>query len=293
METTSSPSGLVDPDLTSEQYHADPALGSSGLKALMRSPAHYWADFLDPEREQRDSKAFRIGRAWHAQVFEPATFEERYITMPEGLDRRTKEGKQLWEEILASGRDPLPMSEVRTVQRMAAKARQHPISRVVLAAEGVAECSLFWREPDSGVHLKIRPDWMIPPCKAFPAGLIVDGKSTGDASPEAFGRSVWNLDYGMQAALYTHVFRCVMRSPARPTFMWLAQEKSSPYAAAWYAAGVDLIQHYEAQIPKLLGLFARCQMAGEWPAYPERVETLAMPAWAQREIDGATQSTTL
>jgi hypothetical protein len=35
---------------TNEQYHADPAISASHLKAVMQSPYHYWSRFLDPQR---------------------------------------------------------------------------------------------------------------------------------------------------------------------------------------------------------------------------------------------------
>ena len=63
------------------EYHGHPAVGSSGLKLLERSPAHYWAAYRDPERERKEpSHYMRIGTAYHCAVFEPQEFRERYAT---------------------------------------------------------------------------------------------------------------------------------------------------------------------------------------------------------------------
>jgi hypothetical protein len=35
---------------TNADYHADPAISASHLKAVMQSPYHYWSRFLDPKR---------------------------------------------------------------------------------------------------------------------------------------------------------------------------------------------------------------------------------------------------
>jgi hypothetical protein len=35
---------------TNADYHADPAISASHLKAVMQSPYHYWSRFLDPQR---------------------------------------------------------------------------------------------------------------------------------------------------------------------------------------------------------------------------------------------------
>lgn len=338
------PLGLV-PGMLNELYHSHHAIGASGLKRFLQSPAHYWAEYLDPEREPKDAKHFRIGRAWHCGVFEPASFDDRFavnhdahpatkraqllqkylampatdapitvagtelVAMPEGLSLTSKEGKALAAEIEAEGkvpttaedrafvlewlpklhgRDVLSADQIKAVKRMATIARNLPISRVVFerfGQFGAAEHSLFWTHPGTGVMLKIRPDYMLTPCAAFPDGLIIDGKSTTDASPEAFSRSVWNLDYGMQAALYPMVYQAVFKTSKRPAFLWLAQEKDSPFGARYYSAGDDLIQHYERKILELLPMVAECQRTNQWPCYPETVVPLAMPVWAQKAIE--------
>jgi exodeoxyribonuclease VIII len=273
--------------MANEDYHGDKAIGSSGLKRLSISPLHYWAAHVDPARESVDKPAFAFGRAWHTAVFEPAEFDARYVVMPEGLDRRTKEGKALFAELTANGSEVLSSTDAAAVHKMARIALRHPISRVVFEQQkehGAAEVSFFARDAASGAGVKIRPDYMLAPCDAFPHGLIIDGKTTNDAGEEGFARQVWNLGYGLQAALYVRTFQQVFGTAKRPSFLWLAQEKESPHAAAYYAAGEDLIAHFDAKIEPLLVTFAECSAANRWPGYAEKVGTLSMPAWAQKEM---------
>lgn len=327
---------------SSEDYHSHKAIGSSGLKRFAVTPLHYWADFLDPERERKDKKHFRVGRAWHCAVFEPGEFDSRYTAshdahpattrakllaeclaapqpaewllacraLPEGLGRTTKEGKQLVAEIEAggqraldaedldwivswapklAGKDVLPADTIASVRKMAALARALPISRVVfeqMSAHGRAEVSLYHVDPATGVQLKVRPDYMLEPCAAFPDGLVIDGKSTTDAG-SGFGRQVWNLDYGLQAALYTRVVQAVYGTRGRPAFLWLAQEKESPFAARYYSAGDDLVAHWDRRIDAMLPAVARCQQSGVWPGYPTDVQPLALPGWAEKQLADA------
>lgn len=330
------PLGVVT-TLSSEQHHADPAVGSSFLKVFQRSPLHAWAEYLDPDRERTDPKKFRIGRAWHAAVFEPDTFATRFaaghdahpatkraqllqevladelllgklVAVPDELKPTTKEGKAIYAEQEAAGmlpvarqdfdwiklwqprlsrRDVLPADTINDIWTMAKIAHALPISRVIFAQDVVVETSMFARHHATGLRLKIRPDLAVMPCKAFPHGLIVDGKTTTDASVEGFGRAVWNLDYGLQAAHYTRVFQLAMGTVERPAFLWMAQEKERPFAAKYYAAGKDLIAHYDAKIEDLMPRVAECHRTGVWPGYGDGVETLAMPAWAQKRIDEA------
>lgn len=239
---------------------------------------------------------------------------DRFTAMrgiPDDIKLSTKEGKALAAEIEAaggvpvqqsdldfitewmpklSGRDVLSADSIADVHKMAAIARALPISRVVfeqLAQHGMAEVSIYTADPVTGMRLKIRPDYMLKPCAMFPNGLIIDGKSTTDASKEGFARQVWNLDYGLQAAFYTSVYQQVFRTADRPAFLWLAQEKETPHAAAYYSAGADLITHWDKRIAQTLPAIARCQETNTWPGFPETVTELALPTWAQKQIEEA------
>lgn len=330
----------VIPNEPIEAYHARPNVGSSFLKAFIRSPLHAWSAYLDPERERIDKLAYRIGRAWHCAVFEPAEFAERYtedhtdnklttrakllarlragevermslIGVPDDIGKTTKAGKELCAEIEARGQIPLPATDLQwvldelmrmgsadvlpadklaDVLRMAQIASLHPISRVIFAHPdlidiGHAEVSIMDADPITGLPLKIRPDYLVQPCAQFPHGLVIDGKSCMDASRDGFGRAVWNYDYGLQAALYTQVAQRVLGTSGRPAFVWLAQEKTRPYAAQYFAAGDNLLEYWDGRIAELLPRVAECMASGVWPGYPATVETLALPAWAEKRMD--------
>ena len=51
---------------TNADYHADPAISASHLKAVMQSPHHYWSRFLDPKRPTVEpTSAMRLGSLAH------------------------------------------------------------------------------------------------------------------------------------------------------------------------------------------------------------------------------------
>ena len=56
--------------MTNEDYHADTsAISASGLKLFMRSPAHYYATYLDQNRiERKSSAAMKLGTATHCAI---------------------------------------------------------------------------------------------------------------------------------------------------------------------------------------------------------------------------------
>lgn len=272
--------------LSNEDYHASSAIGSSGLALVERSPAHYWAQYLDPNREPREqTPAMKLGSAWHCAVFEPGEFDNRYTAVPEGLDRRTKEGKDVWASIIASGKDPLSAADMERIRRMGEAARSHPALQVIFEQPGgAAEQSIFWTDAETGVALKVRPDYAVAPCKLFPNGLILDGKSCQDASPDGFAKNAWNAGMDLQAALYVDGFQQAYQTAEPPPFLWLAQEKESPFARSIYGANADLIEYGRKRYRRLLPIVAECQQAGNWPGYSVQVHTLTMPAWAHNTI---------
>jgi exodeoxyribonuclease VIII len=284
METQEHRIGIF-PTLTNDEHHASPAVGSSGLKLLERSPLHYWTRYRAPDREPNEpTPAMKLGTAWHTAVFEPARFAEEYIEIPEGLDKRTKEGKALWADIEASGRQPITAADLARLESMAEAARSHPAAQVIFDQAGMAEASMFWVDASTGLHCKIRPDFAVEPCAMFRNGLVVDGKTCEDASPPEFGRQAWNLEYGLQAAWYVDGYQQVFGTRRPPGFVWLVQEKDAPFATAVYSAGDDLLEFGRRRYRKLLDVLARCESSGLWPGYPIHVAPLELPAWAAKQV---------
>lgn len=277
------------PEMTNEQHHSHPAIGSSGLKLIGQSPLHYWAAYRDPNRVKREpTPAMKIGSATHTGVLEPHTFDERYTVMPEGLDRRTKEGKEVYNQILASGKDFLSQDDMARIKAMAEAAHRHPVTRVLFdRPECKTEVSIFWVDPITGVNCKIRPDLMIEPCGMFPNGLIADLKTTDDASPEEFSRSVWNWEMHLQAALYPEGFMAVFGTKAPPDFLWLAQEKDAPFANKYYSCSPDLAAYGRKQVHHLRSIYAECLRKDQWPAYGNEVQPIALPGWADKIVQDA------
>jgi exodeoxyribonuclease VIII len=275
----------LEADMPGPDYHSDPAASSGFLKtAKNRSWAHAQHGRLHPHEP---TPAMAFGTAWHAAFFEPAKFEAEFVTVPEGLDRRTKEGKALWAELTASGRTPLSHGDSELIGAMVGAAKAHPIVRTLLGCGGLAEPSIFGTHPATGAPVRVRPDLLIPPCALFPHGCVVDGKTTTDAGAEQFARTIWQLDYGLQAALYVDSVQRLYGTAEPPPFLWIAVEKDAPHGVAVYAAGDDLLAHCAADLERLLAEFATCSRTSVWPGYPTTVAPIAMPAWAQKQMQEA------
>ena len=80
------------PDIPNAVYHADRSCVSvSGLKQILRSPAHFQAYLQGLTRKETPSMF--MGTAIHARLLEPEVYAAEYVVAPEA-DKRTKEWKE-------------------------------------------------------------------------------------------------------------------------------------------------------------------------------------------------------
>jgi exodeoxyribonuclease VIII len=262
------------------EYHADTsAISASGLKLFMRSPAHYYAAYLDPNRiERQPTPAMRLGTATHCAILEPERFSAEYIALPEGLDRRTKEGKQAYADLLATGAELLTSDDMSLVVNMACAFRDNATSRALFDRKHVVEQSIFAEV--NGVACKCRPDFM-----TADGLMVMDVKTTSDASPESFGKSAWSLGYHIQAAFYRRVIQSA--TGITPEFIFGCVESDRPYLTAYYTVPQYLLDYADGVIDALLEQYAECLRSGIWHGYIAEIEPqeLSVPGYAQRIIE--------
>lgn len=266
--------------MTFELYQELPAYNASFLAdVLNHSPMHarYYRDNPQPATE-----AMKFGHLYHAMVLEPDAVAGRYMVAPE-VDKRTKRGKEEWADAVdaaaASGMQLVSASDYSTAQAMAAAVHEHMGAGLLLAGKGVAEGVMEWVDPQTGLPCKARLDWW------REVGLILDLKTTSDGSPEAFLRSVHKYHYDMRAAFYSAGQIEVFGNPV--PFVWLAQEKTPPYAVAAYRATPDMLAVGEVKYSRAMDIVRRCHESGIWPGYGEGEITNLDPApWAYKNEVG-------
>ena len=94
--------------MTFAEYADIDAVNWSPLSAMRDSPLHYAHRLRTP---RTDTPALAMGRAIHTAVLEPDAFPLGYVVRPDGIDRRTKAGK----EIIVNSEDNM-YSEVVAIQ---------------------------------------------------------------------------------------------------------------------------------------------------------------------------------
>jgi len=258
-------------ELSNAEYHEHPAVSKSHLDKVAKSPAHYWANFLDPERvPMAPTDAMVLGTALHTAVLEPHLWSEQFAIAPDGIDRRYKAGKEAWAafEAEAQGKTVMTAEDGQRIQRMAQAVHQHPASSILLNLPGVVEASYFWTDDETGLECKSRPDW-----HSTDRRLIVDLKTTQDASPQGFQRSVAKWRYHVQAHWYQRPFA------EAEHFLFVAVETTAPFLVAVYAATPAMVAAGARVAERDLRLIASCRQSNEWPGYGDTIQPLDLPNW--------------
>ena len=244
-------------------YHADPAISASHLHAVAASPYHYWSRFINPDRPPSvQTAAMKLGSLTHCAVLEPDQLASRYGIAP---DRRTNAGKAAVAEMEAAGIEAVTAPEMEQAMAMAASVRSHQAAAALLR-DGKAEQSFWFDDIATGLRCKCRPDW-------YTGSTIVDLKTTVDASPKGFAKSVAQWRYHVQQSHY-------LAGTFAERFVFIAVEKFYPYAVGVYELDADAVQLGDYERRNNLQTIADCRAISEWPGYGNTVQLLSLPKWA-------------
>jgi hypothetical protein len=272
---TSAAGPVIRDDLTAEQYHADKtSVSSTGLRALLDPgcPAQFKHDRDNPQAAKRE---FDLGHAAHRMIL--GIGEEIVVT--EWDDWRTKAAREERDAIRHDGGVPLLFHEGEQVQAMADAIRKHADAGPLFApGVGVAERSIFWTHKETSVRVRVRPDWLI---LRQDLAVIVDLKTTTDASPVACSKAIANYAYHQQGALYVDGVYAAY-DPADVRFFFVFQSKKAPYLVTVRELKDQDQDIGRARNERALRIYAECESTGVWPDWTGPVDTIpqiGMPTW--------------
>lgn len=261
-------------DIPNSDYHSYAGISKSGLDLVARSPAHY---FHSAKREA--TRAMEIGTAIHTALLEPERFASEYVLLKDTTDRRASAYK---EAVKVHGSELVLVGhEADKVAGMQETVYSQPAPREALSGEGWRELSAFVEDPETGVLMRCRYDYL-----RKSDHVSVDVKKTRNSSPEDFSKSVFNYRYHVQAAMYSHIFKLITGQPLE-CFQFLAVEEEPPHAAMVYDLDeVSLTIGYNDYRRDLLS-YAAAEKSGVWPAYSDPVQTISLPYWAISQFENA------
>lgn len=264
-------------DISMEVYHGDccagPSVSGSGLVKIEKaSLSHYWWDsYHNPQREPMDTTALSFGRAAHAWILGEPEFNKYFVISPYD-DFRSKEARA-W-------RDSQTRTIVKTSDFEAIKAMHKSVFKTPLIqnafVDGRPEMSLIWKDDETGLWLKARPDWL-PNRVPF----VPNFKTTRSARPQDFQRQAYDLGYHQGAALTIEGLKKVLGWTSA-SYYFVAQEKVAPYVAGIFIMRDTDIEWGALQNRRALRKLAKALDAGEWPGYASGAVEISMPAWTEK-----------
>ncbi|MCT4654265.1 MAG: PD-(D/E)XK nuclease-like domain-containing protein [Cohaesibacter sp.] len=270
-----------------EDYHTQicdgHSVSSSGLRLITsKSPLHYWAEYLDPQREEQDQKShFNLGQAVHTLFLGEEGFDEKFAIRPDEFDSwRSKASKEWKADMEEQGKFVLLPSDLEKIEGMARALAKDPLIRQHGLLAGSIERSLIWQDRETGIWLKARPD-VIPAVDK----TIVDLKTAGrGATDEACQRAIHEHGYHMQLALVGMGMRACLGREIED-FILLFVETSKPYAYNIKPIDQRAIYLGECQIRHALRTLAECLEADHWPTYAGNGNTAYLPGYAQNRLE--------
>lgn len=275
--TTTVEAPVVVDGMTAEAYHADRnSISSTGLRKILAPscPAQFKYDRDNPPAPKRE---FDLGHAAHKLVLG----EGEEIVVTEHDDWRTKAAREERDEIRATGAVPLLFHEGEQVNAMADTIRQHPLAGPLFApGTGVAEQSIFWTDPATGIRCRVRPDWL----KQLPGlTLVVDYKTCRDASPDAVSKAIRDHGYHQQDALYTDGIEAAGLADDGCRFLFVFQSKTAPYLITVRELDTQSRDIGRAKNERALRIYADCVATDTWPDWTgpaTEIPTISLPTWA-------------
>ena len=268
--------------MTEQEYNAAEGIRRSDLWLMNSSPEKFKWHMDHPEEESKKSPAFIFGSACHKMILEPESWTHEY-TVAIQADRRTKEGKEAWARFCEehAGKTIITPDDFETINEM-----RNALQECKLAAdmiEGQHEVPFFWTDPETGEKCKCKADAVKTVDGKY---VIVDYKTTTDASMEAFNRHILRFGYHVQAAMYTEGLQTALELDYRPRFLFVAQEKNAPYAVNVVDVGEDVMNYGSTVYHELLRKYHECNEMDLWPGYVGDVANDCwLPGWVDAEFE--------
>jgi hypothetical protein len=281
MSTTTELSGVVH-DLDEKVYHSHPALSYSTGKHYLRSPAHY----LHELNNRKERKEFDFGHAVHGLVLGTGM---GIVEIPESVLASngavsTTAAKEFIANARADGKVPLKADVFEKVKACANAVLMNTEARGLLEVAGEPEVSLFATDPDTGIEIRGRLDYL-PDARPGERTKPIDLKTAVNATPRKIVRAIVDFDYDLQAAMYRHLVHLTRGDDVGP-MVHIYVETDEPHGVQVIElADEGWIRGGDLKLQTVLERHAECMESGVWPGYDNGALILAPPIWYLIDLD--------
>lgn len=248
-----------------DDYQALKGVNWSTLKNMRESALLYKYRLSVPVD---DTPSMALGRATHALVFEPETFE-RDFAIWEGGDRRGKEWIAFRDA--HQGQTIFKPNEIDLAVTMAETVRRHPLVQPYLQG-GVFEEPITWTDEATGLPCKAKPDWRLDSRR-----VLIDLKTCRSAEGRRFGAMAARLGYHCQMAHYRAGIE--VSFGYRPAVKIIAVESEPPHDVSVFELDEEALFFGHDEVQQLLAKLRACLTSNSWPGRYTEEQALQLPAW--------------
>jgi hypothetical protein len=287
-----------------DQYHGKrdlfdgPSISKSALKWLLPahggSPKAFWGRWKwNPDAiEQETTAALDFGKAAHCLLLGDEVFDDSFVVRPahrpDDMGLPVKE-RRAWNANANDCKAWLAEHEAKTVitpdqleriKRIHADASTNDMIKLGVL-NGRVERTMCWKDRETGIWLKVRPD-------AMPAadGVFADLKTASKFDEDFLEKQIFDAAYYLQAAM----IRMVCRELGIPfeTFVLVYVLNDDVPDTAHVELSVHEIDRGERAIRWCLQTIRRCLDAGEWPGarpFDGGERAIQMKPWSKDRLD--------
>jgi len=279
------------------RYHSagicvGPAVSSSNLRTCWsKSPAHMYAQWAEnPKAEPRDeTRAMLLGSASHHLLLGEEHFKLKFVAQPPTYRDKVTAAEKAWhngaafckawvEKQNAAGRAVVTVNDLQTIVSMARSLSLEPLINDGLL-RGNVECSGFFKDQETGLWVKVRPD-VIPTA----SGEFVDLKTAADVTTPALQSTIRSYGYHQQGALIWEA--CDALEQPFTQFILAFIETAAPYCSRLVPLTDDDLSRGRQQNRAMLRKIASCMTAAHFPGPGEgSLQALALSTDERKRID--------
>ena len=306
-----------------EKYLAAQGESSSALKEVLKSPRHYLI-YKNEDLHAKDESHFTLGTFIHSAFLEPSKFDKVKVLPAEGNKNSIAGVTRLicyYWGLLGVSPDAfladMKMAELKELlfglEQQASNAGytfidadMAQVVKVVrssfmtygggiiprLIANGRTEVSMYGRDPETGLKVKIRPDCMLLE-EQVGANIILSVKTTCATSPDAFMRDAAKFRYELAEGMYLDVASAITGRKFSGTLMLVAQT-CIPFQCFLVWLNAEDLECGKYKYRLAIDMVRECKEHNSWPGFEVYAEDgahgilqLRFPGYIKQELNPA------
>ena len=253
--------------ITNAEYHGRKThLSSTNIRTFEKNRKQF--EYGLTHELVKQTKAMADGTAVHAFFLERDNFDTDFVIKPADMRLNTKAGKE-WA--LEHQSKIIIDSELGNNLYEMEKSFMDSPAKLIYDIKGQTELSYFWDDLGT-IKGKCRPDWI-----SDDGEIVVDVKTTTDASPRGFQKSISTWGYHLQLGWYLRGLR-KLGLPAEQ-FIFIAIEKTAPFCVGVYRADQEMINYAMKELDQLMPEIQTAMVSNEFPDYTPEITSIGLPPW--------------